>query len=91
MVHNPVEELRIDLLGEIRAYTTIETEVGTTKKHLTCIWFDKHENSTDMLKEGSRLHIALTEDDTVINLTQVLLNSLLDSDHFKAYEVQDKK
>ena len=91
MVRNPVEELRIDLLGEIRAYTTIETEAGTAKKHLTCIWFDRHENSTDVLKEGRRLHSALTEDDTVINFTQVLLSRLLDSDHFKAYGVQDKK
>ena len=92
MVRNPIEKLHRDFLGEIRAYAVIETEAGTTEeKHLTCIWFDKFGNSTDLLKEDSSLHSTLTEDDTVINFTQVLLNSLLDSDHFKAYEVQNKK
>lgn len=92
MVRNPIEKLHSDFLGEIRAYTVIETEVGTTEeKHLTCIWFDRHENSTDLLKEDSRLHSVLTEDDTVSYFIQALLYGLLDSDHFKAYGVQDKK
>ncbi|WP_421848363.1 hypothetical protein [Marinomonas sp.] len=92
MVRNPIEKLHLDFLGEIRAYTITETATGAkVENHLACIWFDRQENSTDLLKEDTRLHSALTEDDTVSNFTQVLLYSLLDSDHFKAYGVQDKK